>query len=54
MLMKKRIENIYDRFRHNNWPFAAGGHTVQNPKYWRAKEFDKTSLGNVNKELILF
>ena len=31
-------------------PFAAGGHMVQNQKYCRAKECDKTSLGNVNKE----
>ena len=23
---------------------------VQNPKYWRAKECDKTPLGNVSKE----
>ena len=23
---------------------------VQNPKYWRAKEYDETPLGNVNKE----
>ena len=22
----------------------------QNPKYWRAKEYDKTPLENVNKE----
>ena len=33
-----------------NRPFAAGGHMVQNPKYWRAKECDKTPLGNENKE----
>ena len=33
-----------------NRPFAAGGHMAQNPKYWRAKEYDKTPLGNVNKE----
>ena len=25
----------------HNRPFAAGGHTVQNPKYWRAKECDR-------------
>ena len=33
-----------------NIPFAAGGHMVQNPKYWRAKKCDKTPLGNINKE----
>ena len=27
---------------------------VQNPKYWRAKECDKTPLGNVNKEMSHF
>ena len=27
---------------------------VQNPKYWRAKECDKTPLGNVNKEKYTF
>ena len=37
-----------------NWPFAAGGHMVQNPKYRRAKECDKTPLGNVNKEILRF
>ena len=35
-------------FPVDNRPFAAGGHMVQNPKYWRAKECDKTLLGNVN------
>ena len=34
----------------SNRPFAAGGHMVQNPKYWRAIECGKTPLGNVNKE----
>ena len=34
----------------SNRPFAAGGHMVQNPTYWRAKKCDKTPLGNVNKE----
>ena len=33
-----------------NRPFSAGGHLVQNLKYWRAKECGKTPLGNVNKE----
>ena len=32
-----------------NRPFAAVGHMVQNPKYWRAN-YDKTPLGNINKE----
>ena len=35
-------------------PFAARGHIVQNPTYWRAKECDKTPLGNVNKEKLHF
>ena len=30
--------------------FAAGGHMVQNQKYWKAKECDKTPVGSVNKE----
>ena len=34
----------------SNRSFAAGGHMVQNPKYWRAKECAKTLLGNINKE----
>ena len=50
MLMKKRIENIYDRFSRNNRPFAAEGRMVQNPKYWRVKECDKIPLENINKE----
>ena len=33
-----------------NRPFATGGHMVRNPKYWRAKECDKTPLGNENKD----
>ena len=50
VLLKKRVENIYDRFFHNKRPFAARGHMVQNPKYWRAKECDETPLGNANAE----
>ena len=42
------------KIKFNNRPFAAGGHMVQNPKYWRAKECDKTPLGNVNKEKLHF
>ena len=42
--------NIVKMSLHYNRPFAAGGHMVQNPKYWRAKECDKTPMGNVNKE----
>ena len=34
----------------NNRTFSARGHMVQNPTYWRARECDKTPLGNVNKE----
>ena len=41
---------VFCRYYFCNRPFAAGGHMVQNPKYWRAKECDKTPLGNVNKE----
>ena len=37
-----------------NRPFATEGHMVQNPRYWRAKECNKTPLGNVNKEKSLF
>ena len=29
---------------------SAGGRMVQNPTNWRAKECDKTPLGNINKE----
>ena len=36
--------------RLKNRPFAADCHMVQNPKYWKAKECDKTPLGNVNKK----
>ena len=41
---------ISNKREWNNRPFAAGGQMVQNPKYWIAKEFDKTPLGNINKE----
>ena len=33
-----------------NRSFAARGHTVQNATYWRARECDKTPLGNLKKE----
>ena len=44
--------HYFTEYEHpkENRPFAAGAHMVQNPKYWRAKEYDKTPLGNVNKE----
>ena len=35
--------------RHNR-PLAAWGHMVPNPTYWKVKEFDRSPLGNVNKE----
>ena len=45
---------MYNHQYQDSWelnrPFAARGHMVQNPTYWRAKECDKTPLGNVNKE----
>ena len=34
----------------DNRPFAARSHMIRNPTYWRAKECDKTPLGNVIKE----
>ena len=48
---KKMLMNVSKKFtcetalknEYDNRPFATGGHMVQNPKYWRAKECDKTS-----------
>ena len=50
----KYTSNVTWNIVFNNRPFAARGHMVQNPTYWRAKNCDKISLGNVNKEKSLF
>ena len=33
---RKYLQHILVQY-YNDRPFAAGGHMVQNPKYWRAK-----------------
>ena len=43
---------VFCRYYFCNRPFAAGGHMVQNPKYWRAKECDKTPLGKCKQRKI--